>query len=241
MLDQFPQALPHGEIFKVVDDVYCVLGTNIIMHGGMQIKASRTMTIIRENNDLTLVNSIRLNHNGLQQLQKLGLVKNVIRLGAFHGRDDAFYQTTYGAKLYAFGQMDFSHGEALDYDLSQGSPIVPSHIIEFKTTKFKEALLLIKKAGGILISCDSIKNWQDKDQFFSDETFDMLKHAGSIGTAKIDPTWLKAMAPAKDELKTISDLDFSILISAHGPALTDQPKRWLKKEIDRVLAEDLAN
>src|SRR5215467_3540180 len=68
---KLPKALPHGNITKVVDDIFFVIGTNIVTHDSKNIQASRTMTIIRENKDLTLVNSIRLNEPGLRQLEKL--------------------------------------------------------------------------------------------------------------------------------------------------------------------------
>jgi hypothetical protein len=230
-----PDALPHQEIKKVIEDVYFVVGTNLVVHDGLRIQTSRTMTIIRENNDLTLINSIRLNEASLRDLEKLGKIKNVVRLGAFHGRDDAFYQKVYGAKLFALPQMDFSHGEVLDYDLNQHLPLAHAKILAFKTTKFKEAVLLIKKSMPILIACDSIKNWQSKDQFFSDETYEMMKIAGSIGPAKIDKTWLQAMNPSKEEIKAIGDLDFSILISAHGLPLMNKAKEALLSSIAAVI------
>lgn len=227
-----PEALPHGNILNVVDDIYFVMGTNVIVHDGIRIQSSRTMTITRENGELTLVNSIRLNDAGLKELEKLGRIKNVIRLGAFHGRDDAFYQRAYGAKLWASPQMEFIHGEVLDHDLgSERLPISRSRIIEFDTTKFKEFLLLLERSGGILIACDSIKNWQKKDQFFDNITFEMMRTAGSIGAGKIDATWLQAMSPSKEGIKAIGDLAFTILLSAHGEPLKNRANQNINSSI----------
>lgn len=235
MPSELPNALAHGKIEKLIENVYFVLGTNIVMHDGRRIQTSRTMTIIKENETLTLINSIRLNDISLHDLEKLGKIKNIIRLGAFHGRDDAFYQKTYQAKLWAFSQMDFNHGEVLDYDLSKSLPLSHAKIFIFKSTKFIEALLLIKKSASILVSCDSIKNWQMKDQYFSDETFEMIKTAGSCGPAKIDKTWLDAMHPSREELKAIGNLDFSILISAHGLPLIHNAKQTVLSSVDDVI------
>lgn len=232
-MSDLPKVLSHGEIVKVIDDVFIVLGTNIVMHEGIRIQTSRTMTIIREENDLTLINSIRLNESGLAALQKLGRIKNIVRLGAFHGRDDAFYQKILQAKLWAFPTMGFGHGEVLDFDLSKDLPLKNSQIIEFKTTKFKEALLLIEKSQRILISCDSIKNWQTKDPYFSDETWAMM--TSSIGPAKIDKIWLQAMMPSLSEIKAIGDEDFSILISAHGWPLLNDAKKVVLSSINQTI------
>ncbi len=233
--EALPPALAHSEILPVVDDIFVVYGTNIVVHDGTSIEASRTMSIIRQNQELTLVNSIRLNDATLKKLEKLGRIKNVVRLGAFHGRDDAFYQTTYGAKLWAYPEMEFSRGEIVDYNLDKEAPFAFSKVISFKSTKFKEALLLIEKSGGILISCDTIKNWQEKDPYFSDETFAMMKSSDSVGPAKIDATWLNAMQPSKEEIKALGDLNFSILITAHGPPLVNRAKESLAASIKEAL------
>lgn len=165
-----------------------------------------------------------------------GHIVQVARLGAFHGKDDSFYQNVYKAKLWAFPQMDFSHGEKIDHNLStEKAPISNAKIIEFKTTRFKEALLLINKSGGILISCDSIKNWQRKDSFFDDATFEIMKNTGSIGKANIDAIWLSAMRPSRQELKDISSLEFSILLSAHGEPLTDDAKNAVNASILKAI------
>lgn len=232
---KLPSALPHGDITKVTQDIFYVCGTNRVIHDGIVIQTSRTMTIICERNALTLVNTIRLNEEGLRKLEKLGTIKNILRLGAFHGRDDAFYQKVYGAKLWAFASMDLNHGATLDYDLATGCPLLHAKIIEFKTTKFQEALLLLEKADGVLISCDSIKNWHNKDAYFSDETFELMKKTDSIGLAKIDKTWALAMRPSQEEIKALGNLDFSILISAHGLPLIKQAQELLSLSIREAL------
>ncbi|HXW60276.1 MAG TPA: hypothetical protein VEK06_01940, partial [Myxococcota bacterium] len=160
---------------------------------------------------------------------------NIVRIGAFHGRDDAFYQSKYNAKLWAFSAMEFSHGERLDVDLAEGRlPIKGADLIQFKTTKFPEALILLHQDDGILISCDSIKNWTKKDRFFDEKTFSLMKAAGSIGEAAIDETWLNAMKPAKEEIEGLLSLKFSSLISAHGSPLLHKAKAALKSSIQKL-------
>jgi hypothetical protein len=236
MKSELPKSLPHGNITSVLDDIFVVRGMNVVDHDGVRLQASRTMTIIRQNKELTLINTIRLDEDGLRNLSSLGQVKNIIRLGAFHGRDDAFYQRAFGAKLWAFKEMDFSHGEVVDYELGKDDlPIKDALLFAFKSTRHKEALLLLKRYGGILISCDSIKNWQNKDEFFDDATYKIFTNAGSIGQAKIDKTWLKAMTPTKAELKSIVDLDFTKLISAHGSPVFSDAKKLVASSVEKAL------
>jgi hypothetical protein len=67
------------------------------------MKISRSMTIVKDNDndELTIFNSMRLGDQGLEALEKLGTIKNVVRLAGFHGRDDGFYRDRYKAKIYA--------------------------------------------------------------------------------------------------------------------------------------------
>ena len=52
---------------------------------------NRNMIVVRNGTELTIVNAVRLNNKNLEILDELGTVKNIIRLGDFHGLDDQFY------------------------------------------------------------------------------------------------------------------------------------------------------
>lgn len=233
---KYSPAWPHGEISQIFDNIFMVTGTNIIIHDGMRIQSSRNMIIVRQDNELTLINSVRLSDEGLKSLEKLGKIKNIIRIGAFHGRDDAFYQDRYHALLWAYAKMDFSHGEVLDFDLRENKlPIANAELFTFTTTNFPEALIVLNTHDGILISCDSIKNWTKQDEYFDEQTFKLMKDGGSVGEAKIDATWLAAMNPSRDELEKIRALQFATLLSAHGEALKHRAKTAVNASIDVVM------
>ena len=72
---------PHGDLEEIGSDVFMIRGS-IKVNPIMRI--SRNMGIIRENNAITLVNPIRLNHSVESKLKSLGEVKNLVSLGAFH-------------------------------------------------------------------------------------------------------------------------------------------------------------
>ena len=79
MSEQTP-LMPHGEIEEVFPDVFFVTGTTRPDFGGGPMQFSRNMTIVRDNGDLSLVNTVRLNEAGLARLDSLGRVANVIRI-----------------------------------------------------------------------------------------------------------------------------------------------------------------
>jgi hypothetical protein len=45
-------------------------------------------------------------------------VKNIVRIGAFHGRDDAFYRDHYDARLWAMKGMSYENGLSPDIELT---------------------------------------------------------------------------------------------------------------------------
>ena len=95
----FAEAMKHGSIEQVFENIYIVRGTAAFKKP-VPVRFSRNMTVIREGNDLTLINSVRLSEQGLTELDALGQVKHVIRLAGFHGMDDPFYKDRYGGCVF---------------------------------------------------------------------------------------------------------------------------------------------
>lgn len=112
---------PHGEIREIFKDVFFVTGTNKIHHEGVEIQTSRNMVIIRSGSELTLINTVRLDDEGLRKLDSLGNVAHILRIGAFHGRDDAFYRSEYPSSLlWTLKGMIYESGLKPDRDLIPG-------------------------------------------------------------------------------------------------------------------------
>lgn len=103
----FPEALAHGEIKEVFSDVFLVTGTMRNEFFGSTWQFSRNMIIVREEGRLTLVNSIRLDDTGLAQLDALGEVVNIVRLGDMHGLDDRFYLDRYASRNTSDNPVNF--------------------------------------------------------------------------------------------------------------------------------------
>src|SRR5262245_49635093 len=119
-MDQLPPALPHGLLEEVFSDVFFVTGMMKTVLMDVPWQFSRNMVVVRDGDALTLVNSIRLDETGLNRLEALGRVANVVKIGSLHGRDDAFYRQCYGARFWALPGMTDGHGLVADRELRPG-------------------------------------------------------------------------------------------------------------------------
>jgi hypothetical protein len=195
----FTPAWPHGDISEVFADVFFVTGTNKIHHEGVDIQTSRNMVIIRNGSELTLVNTVRLNEDALKKLESLGSVTHIVRIGAFHGRDDAFYRNHYPtAQLWTLKSMTYENGLKSDRDLIPNgeTPLPGCSVFIFETSIQPEGILHIDRDGGILISCDSIQDITSTDEFYSTDTAKSFQEQGLVKAANISSIWLGATCPS---------------------------------------------
>src|SRR5262249_34165829 len=154
---------------------------------------SRNMTVVREDGRLTIVNSVRLSPSGLQQLDALGTVANVVRIGDMHGVDDPFYMDRYPkASFWAMPGMDIQPELTVDKSLRADGemPFGDCTFFEFKTTKMPEGILRIDREGGIMIACDALQNWVAPDEFFDDETIEKMRGMGFFSVGNLGPAWM---------------------------------------------------
>src|SRR5262249_16450451 len=100
------------------------------------------MTVLRQNGELALLNTVRLSDEGLRELDALGRVRHVMRLGAFHGRDDQFYRDRYGATLWALPRTAAHDGQSADRELAAGELLpVEGIVFVFTTSRLPEAAI----------------------------------------------------------------------------------------------------
>lgn len=234
-MTQYSLAWPHSNIKEVLPNIFFVTGTNITQHESVTLQHSRNMIIIRNQDELSLINTVRLTEKGLDELNSLGRVKNIIRIGSFHGRDDAFYIDHYNAKLWALPNMKHEHNKNTDYNLTNElMPFPNCEVFTFNSSKFPEAILHIKQNGGVLISCDSIKNWLTNDEFFNDLTTKIYEKQKVFGYAAINKIWLDATQVDKSELLALKGLEFSHLLSAHGEPLLNNAYEYVVKSLSTL-------
>lgn len=243
-MSRFEPVHPHGPIRQVFDGVHVVTGTSMPVHEGQQLQFSRAMTIVRGRDGLVLINTIRLDDDGLAQLDALGKVTAVIRLGAFHGMDDGFYVDRYGADLWAIPGMSNEHDLTVTHTLEPGRelPINDAQLFVFETSKHPEGIVHLARHGGILISCDSLQNWDKVDEFFSEACGAMMTQLGFIKPANIGPEWRRACETQASDFTRLLQLAFKHLLPAHGPPIIGTAHEQLTATIVEVfgLAKPLA-
>lgn len=233
----YAPAWPHGEIEEIFPDIYFVMGTNIMGYQGTVLQHSRNMIIVRDGKALSLINTVRLHDAGLTALEALGEVKNVVSIGAFHGRDDAFYLDRYQADLWALPGIKHDQDRQPDKQLVSGGemPFANCSLFVFETAALPEGILHIARENGILVSCDSIKNWRQADQFFSAESAQLYRAQGMFGPASIQSIWLNATQTKAGDFQRLLNLKFHHLLSAHGEPLLNDAYEKVQDSISKLI------
>lgn len=226
-MHQHPPSLPHENIKKIFDNIYYVIGTSITHYEGHVIQHSSNMTIVCFEDDITLINTVRLDEKRLKYLDSLGRVKNIVRLGAFHGQDDAFYRDRYHARLWGLKGMKDDCGlgtyAKMDVQMIPGgsTPFPNCSLFVFETSSYPEGILHIAQEGGILVVCDCVKNWLSTNRFFNEETAKEHQEGGLIGPANI-AFWCTTCGVRASDFSRLNLLPFRHILSAHGePMLND--------------------
>ena len=237
-MSQFPEAMPHGDIQEVFPNVFFVTGTMKTVLMGAHWHFSRNMTIVREGQDLTLINAVRLSEEGLAQLDALGRVKHVVKIGALHGLDDAFYKDRYGATFWALPGMQHSHDLVPDQLLSEGGalPFSGASLFVFQHTKLPECIVRIDREGGILVACDALQNWLAPDAFFSDESRQMMTQMGFFQRANIGPVWMQVNEPQAQDFVRLKTLSFKHVLPGHGAPLRDHAQEAFSDRFAQVFS-----
>lgn len=222
-MEQFPPALQHGAIEEVFPDVFFVSGAMETVLQDMDWKFSRNMVVVRDGERLIIVNSVRLSDEGLAELDKLGKVTDVVRLGSLHGRDDPFYVDHYGAEYWAMPGMVHETGLKATRTLTADDlPISDASLFEFQTTKIPEGILRLERSGGIVIACDALQNWLAPDEYFSEESRALMQKMNFFTPANLGPVWVQAAEPAGEDFARLKqEMSFKHALCGHGDPLRD--------------------
>lgn len=234
-MSQFPPALAHGSIEEVFPDVFFVSGAMETVLQGVDWKFSRNMTVVREGERLVIINSVRLTDEGLAELDKLGKVTDVVRIGSLHGRDDPFYVDRYDAEFWEMPGMEHETGLKASKTLTQDElPIADASVFEFTTTRLPEGIIRLDREGGILIACDALQNWLAPDEFFSDASRDMMQEMGFFTPANLGPVWVQATEPGGDDFTRLKELSYKHALCGHGDPLRDTAQEDFSATFKRV-------
>lgn len=220
-MPDFRPADEHGPITEVFPDIFFVTGG---FKFAPLLSITRNMTIVRQKDELVVINSVRLTDEGEKELEKLGKVKHVIRTGFYHGADDPYFAHRYEATLWAAAKT----GEGYEKLDNGHSPLANAKIFEFQAGKRPEVAVVLEREGGILIPCDAYQNWTT----FEGCSFvgGLMMRAMGFGPTLIGGPWLKAMGQdVKSDFERLAKMPFEHLIPAHGTVLKGEAKKGLSK------------
>jgi len=235
MSDAIAAPMSHGDFNEVFPDVFWMQGT-VKMGPGMVI--NRNMIVLRHEGELTVINAVRPEEHRVAELEALGTVKDVVKLG-LHGMDDAWYLQRFGARFWAAPGADVG-GLTVDQPLTPDGPrLTPwARVFRFQETKKPELALIIERGGGVLVTCDSVQNWSNKARCSL-----LAKGLTAImgfdkRPANIGPPWKKLMTPADGSLKPDFERllaePFDNLIGGHGQPMTGGAKAALTATVAAV-------
>jgi hypothetical protein len=233
MSEPFPAPLPHTEPQQVHPDIFIVRG-GFDMAPMMRI--TRNMVILRHEGELTLVNSVRPTDAGKQAIEALGPVKHLVRIGAFHGADDPWFRDHYDLTFWTPPGMDPAGDQVLGDD--NMPPLPGLRLIMLERARQAEACLFLEREGGVLISCDSVQNWEDT-QGCSLAAKAVVNLMGFKNPASPGKPWMKVMQDRngpdlKADFERLHALDAQTLLPGHGNVMKGGVSAALGRTIARL-------
>lgn len=233
---RYPDACPHEPIREIAQDVFFAPGT-VRMAPLMQF--SRNMVIVRHGGDLTLVNPIRLSAAGEADLEALGAVRHVMRLGLFHGMDDAYSVARFGAQFWCQAGSDRYPDPKPDHELTEGGPLpIPdATLFVFRETTRPECALLLRRGNGLLLTCDAIQHYADYERQSLLARL-IMPFIGFPKRMLIGPFWLKYLTPKggsiRPDFERLLELDFDALVGAHGTPMMRGAREAVREAVQRA-------
>lgn len=232
---EFPPAQPHDAFVELFPDVFLV-PSRVRMGPGVSLR--RNMVVLRQGQDLTLVNAVRLSAEGEAELEKLGTVRHLVKLGHFHTLDDPYTRQRFSPTFWAPRPADASTVQLVS---GGAGPVPAAEVFVFDQAKIGEAALILRQPGGdLLITCDSVQHWPDTAGCswiggLAARSMGFFRQAATIG-----PIWVKkasegAPASLRGDFDRLLATDFAHLISGHGGLLRGTAKAELAASAQAVL------
>lgn len=227
----FAPALSHGPLTEVFPGVFVVRGS---MRMGPGVVIPRNMTVVKNGDGLVLINSVRLTDAGERSLDALGKVEHLVRLGSFHGIDDPYYVDRYKPEYWEPTGMAPKNGLKADQELKAGqSPIADAQVMIFAAGKSVEAALILARAGGILVTCDSFQNWATTTG--ASPMGKIIAHVMGFGPSIIGPMWLKATGHGvRADFEKLLTLEWKHALCGHGDPLLDRAQDGMRSAMSKA-------
>jgi len=237
--DLYPPVMPQDPIVELLPDLYLVRGS---IHVAPGLPISKNMVVIRQGGELTLVGSVRMPPENEADLEALGKVTRLIRIG-IHGVDDAYTVNRFKCQLWCLKDTENYHALPRPdelFDEGDPFPIQDTEVIRFQGMSVSEAALLWKRHGGVLITSDGLQHYGDWRYFSS---FSKVAHrimgfgAGTI----VGPMWHRFMckddAVARGTFEEILRREFTHAVGLHGSFVKDNAHQAIEDAVKREFDE----
>ncbi len=207
----------HGPLREIFDGVFLVQGT-FRMAPGMTI--GRNMVVLRRGDELTLVDPIRLDPGGEEELLRLGKVAHVVRLGHGHSVDVPYSVERFGATYWALPGQPEDVGIA-PRELVRGRLPFDGELFVFEHAQPPEGAIRLDVDGGLLVTCDALQDLREGIPLCSLMARASMPLLGFRRELLIGPMWLKKRLE-KDgsglagDFERLLSLPFEHLVGAHG-------------------------
>lgn len=227
----YPDAVPHGALEKVTDDIYVVRGGHNMK--GMVIEL--TMTVIKQGSDVVIVNSMRVSPEMEAEIQKLGKIKHIVQIAGGHGDYDQYYIDTFKATFWDLPGRDEAKTPKGDKILSDGGdfPVQGAKVMQIKDVSVSEFVVWLPHGGGTLVTGDFIQNGRPK-QFvnFMGGVFTHMVGFNN-GRCSCPPLFRLGFNTGEcmyaNNVPRIMALDFKNIAPGHGPAQIGDAKKDLEE------------
>lgn len=205
---------------------------------GMRIKFSRNMVAVLTAEGWVLLNPVRLSTEAEGELLARAAFKHAVRLGTFHGRDDAYYVDRFGVEFWGVpGKYSYSEPK-FSREISEDGPfpIPGAKPLIYKNGLLGECVVHIPQHR-LLVTCDSVQNYE-RDPLISPLGRLAMYPMGFFTPCVIGPIWLKAMTPPGGSMRPAFErvlaLDFDNLIGGHGTPKIGGAKEALVRNVAKL-------
>jgi len=244
-----PKALPHGALEQVLENVYMVTGTiEMTMMGCLKMSFSRNMVVVRQSkdngskHDLILVNTVRLDEEGLNALDQLGQVQHILRLAGHHGMDDPFYKERYPeATVWALAETSYFTGFdsrspevyfQADRTITSETKLPfldKASLIVIPSKPPQDGILVLERSEGkVFVTGDSLQNMDVCDPYFNFLGRICMRMMGFIAPYQVGPAWSQVCQVQPQEMQALLEHKFDHVLPGHGRPVLGQA--WKKYE-----------
>lgn len=244
----------HGDVEELFPGrVWTVRGAFKML--GFNFPATATLVRDEATQDLVIFNALRFDDAMNAKILALvppGARLHVVRLGAYHGGADSYWQQVQKARLWAMDGHKLQEGITADETLSSDNHPLSgdSSLFEFNIPSKPEAVMVVRGSGvgkGIAVFCDAVLNINSFEYcgiFFRPALY-FLGFLNSVHCP--DPYWLDWICGSKGVTskgslqgefeRLIEEESFDSYVSGHGPAELGDAHSKIRESVRAVFAK----